>query len=221
MDSEQIFQQLENAESAILINLLEKAYDVMNTNQRRKVFDHFVQSIPLQIKDSKALLKEVEKFQKDSLKRKYYAPFIINSKNYMDVPEKTEEWFENLGDLLKNTTNLSKNGEHSWAIQCFKILYSLIDRMERGEEIIFADEYGAWMIPGEETDYITAYLTSLASTSNPEDFVESVIPLLKRDSSYSFSKKVYPSVLRVATHDQIDKLKTEIKSQKIKISSKS
>jgi len=26
--------------------------------------------------------------------------------------------------------------------------------MERGEEIVFADEYGSWMIPGDEKTFV-------------------------------------------------------------------
>ncbi len=36
------------------------------------------------------------------------------------------------------------------AVQCFKLLHELIDKMEDGDEIVFADEYGTWMITGDE-----------------------------------------------------------------------
>jgi hypothetical protein len=40
--------------------------------------------------------------------------------------------------------------------------------MERGEEIVFADEYGSWMIPGDEKTFVQAYVTSLAAVETPD-----------------------------------------------------
>ena len=58
----------------------------------------------------------------------------------MHIPEETEEWFERLGDLLKASSQLTARGDHLHAVACFGILYELIDAMEGGEEIVFADE---------------------------------------------------------------------------------
>jgi len=69
-----------------------------------------------------ALLKEVQKFHEDSLKGVYYAPFDINSKNYMDIPEETQESFEKLADLLGDAAMVGEKGNHQLAVQCFNIL---------------------------------------------------------------------------------------------------
>jgi len=52
----------------------------------------------------------------------------------------------------------------------------------REDEIIFADEYGTWMIPADEKVFIRAYLRSLSAVSTPEGFAKAAIPLLERDS---------------------------------------
>ena len=36
------------------------------------------------------------------------------------------------------------------AAECFVLLYDLIKQIEKGEEIVFADELGMWMLPGDE-----------------------------------------------------------------------
>lgn len=64
----------------------------------------------------------------------------------MDISEETEEWFEKPADSLKAFTRVSIQGNHCIAVECFGILYKLIDKMCDGDEIIFADEYGIWMI---------------------------------------------------------------------------
>ena len=76
-------------------------------------------------------------------------------------------------------------------MESFNLLYELIEKMEDGEEIIFADEYGRWMIPGDEQDFLNAYISSLAAVKTPEEYTTVVIPLLKRDSYTSFCNKVY------------------------------
>ncbi len=80
----------------------------------------------------------------------YYAPFKINSKNWSHIPDETREWFDRLGDLLQASAQLTAQGNHLHAVACFGTLYTLIAAMEDGEEIVFGDEIGSWMIPGDE-----------------------------------------------------------------------
>lgn len=215
MDKARLFEILEKQDLSVLIDLLDLAYDEMDTNQRRSVFGEIVKKIPTSVIDAKELLKEIKVFHKKSLNGKYYAPFNVNSKNYMHIPEKTEEWFETLGDFLENSTRVVEQGEHLFAIKCFGLLYELIDKMEDGEEIVFADELGSWMIPGDEKKFISAYITSLASNSTPEEFTKVTLPLIRRDSCESFANKVYSSVIGAANKEQRAYLEGEIKRQNI------
>jgi len=89
--------------------------------------------------------------------------------------------------------------------------------MGDGDEIIFADEYGTWMIPGDEKVYISAYIASLAATKLPEDYANTIIPLLRKDSYESFFNKVYSIGIKAANKDQKKCLRAKIKKQKIRI----
>lgn len=216
MDKDALFKHLSTQEPAVLLDLLSQAYDQMDHDQRRWVFGKVVESLPPEPVDGEILLDEIQIFEDNSLAGTYYASFDINSKNFMDIPEETEEWFEELSDFLKAATQLSQQGDHRDAVECFKILYSLIKRMEWGEEIVFADELGSWMIHGDHKAYITAYLTSLATVASPEEFATTTAPLVQRDSYQSFSDRVYPTALRIANEAQKEQLKAEIKRQKIR-----
>jgi hypothetical protein len=165
--------------------------------------------------DGKKLLREIKKFQRESLAGAYYAPFNMNSKNYMHIPPETEAWFDRLGELLVSSMQLAKQKEHQQATDCFGLLFELIEAMESGEEIVFADEIGSWMIPGDEKRYIAAYLKSLAATATPEAFAAVAVPLLRRDSHQSFTGQVYPSAIRVATQEQRACLEAEVERQRI------
>lgn len=219
MDEDALFKLLKRQTKATLLELLQAAYHETSTQQKRHIFGELMKKP----KPSKAIgqfvVKESENFYKDSLAGVYYAPFDINSKNFSHVPDETEEWFDKLGDLLKSSTQLTKENEHSSAVESFKILYELIEKMESGEEIIFADEYGSWMIPGKEADFLDAYISSLAEVEIAEEYTKIVIALIKRDSHSSFCNKVYSLAVKYCNNEQEKSLFVAIKEQNIKIKS--
>ncbi len=217
MNKQQLFQALSDQTPATLLDLLDQAYDEMSVEQRQRVFGRYVPpKPPPQPVDGEVLLRQIEAFRDASLAGYYYAPFAVNSENWMDIPQETEEWFNELGGYLQASRQLSAQGQHAQAVACFGILYALIDAMEYGEEIIFAEEAGSWMIPGDEKEYITAYLTALAATTDPEAFTAAAIPLIQRDSGHSLTAQVYPSAIRVADAAQRAHLEAEVRHQNIR-----
>ncbi|MFQ5850828.1 MAG: hypothetical protein ACE5JU_09600 [Candidatus Binatia bacterium] len=219
MDKTRLFEYLSKRELSEVLELLQLAFDEMDTKQRRSVFGGVFDLMPSSAVDGKKLLKEIRKFHSESIAGKYYAPFDINSRNFMHIPEETEEWFERLGDLLESSTIISEQDDHSTAVQCFGLLYDLILKMEKGEDIVFADELGSWMIPGDEKRFIKAYLKSLSLTSSVEGYAKAALPLIRRDSYSSFAGRVYTSAIRFANKDQREYLKKEVKSQNIRTKS--
>jgi hypothetical protein len=145
----------------------------------------------------------------------YYAPFAINSKNFMHIPDKTRAWFRRLGALLEASCRLTAKGEHRYAASCFRILYSLIDAMELGRKIVFGKEIGSWMIPGNEQEFIAAYMISLAATATSDDFAAAALPLIRRDRTQSFATQAYPPAIRAASAEQRAHLEAEIRRQQI------
>jgi hypothetical protein len=141
----------------------------------------------------------------------------MNSKNYRFIPPETEAWFNRLGELLATSVQLTKQKDYQLATACFGVLFELIDVMESGDEIVFAEELGSWMIPGDEKQYVAAYLRSLAAITSPEGFVAVALPLIRRDSGHSFVSEAYRSAIRVTTKAQREHLAAEIDRLKIKI----
>jgi hypothetical protein len=219
MDEDALFKVLKRQTKSTLLDLLQATYHETNAQQKRHIFGELMKKP----KPSKAIghfvVKESENFYKDSLAGVYYAPFDINSKNFSHIPDETEEWFEKLGDLLQSSTQLTKENEHTSAVESFKILYELIEKMENGDEIIFADECGSWMIPGNEDDFLDAYISSLAEVEIAEEYTKIVIPLLKRDSYSSFCNKVYSLAVKHCNQEQKKSLLEAIEEQNIKIKS--
>jgi hypothetical protein len=215
-DRSQLFDILKRQKKSVLLDLLERSYDVMDPKQQRAVFGALTKQPPTAKVKAAALLEEVEQFRRDSLAGKYYQSFMINSKNWTHIPDKTDEWFDRLGDLLKDTSKLTGQGNHAEAVACFDRLYALIGAMESGDkEIVFADELGSWMIPVREEVWVADYLISLAATTTPDEFAAKAIPLIRRDSYQSFAAHTYKSALKAASKDQALQLKVEIKRLQI------
>jgi len=220
MNKEQLFQYLSEQDSPKLLDLLSMAYDYMETDQRHDVFGDLMRKLPQEPVDGEVLLAEIQKFARRSYAGRYYAPFNINSKNYRDVPEETEAWFDEIGDLLQSAMQVTAQGEHLQAIACFRELYALIDKMEDGEDIVFADELGSWMIPGDEKLTLGAYLTSLAAVSSAEEFAAAAIPFVRRDSWYSMTGEVYVTATRIANEEQRAHLAAEVARLEIRVERK-
>lgn len=220
MNEEQLFRYLSTQNNPELLELLRSAYYQMNIEQRQDVFGKIILEIPPEPVDGKTLLKQINEFSRASFSGYYYEPFDINSKNYMDVPEETEEWFDKLGDYLKSSMQLTSQGDHLHATACFQKLYALIDKMEDGDEIVFGDEIGSWMIPGDEKQYHVAYFTSLAAISSPEEYTQAAIPLVRRDSWQSLASQAYASAIQVSNDAQRTHLAEAVKRLEIRIESK-
>ena len=215
VDKTQLFESLSTQDVPFLLDLLSKAYDQMSLDQRRRVFGNLVKKPPPEPVDGEVLLGEVENFRRESLAGAYYEPFDVNSKNWTYIPEETREWFERLGDLLNASCRLTAQGDHLHAVACFGILYELIGTMERGEEVVFGDEIGSWMIPGDEKQYVASYVTSLAATATPEEFTAAALPLVQRDRWQSFATQAYPAAIQAANEAQRTHLEAEIKRQNV------
>ena len=188
----------------------------MDRDQRQEVFGRLIKTLPPAPVDGEALLDEVEDFRRESMAGVYYAPFKINSKNWSHIPDETREWFDRLGDLLQASAQLTAQGNHLHAVACFGTLYTLIAAMEDGEEIVFGDEIGSWMIPGDEKQIVAAYMISLAATATPTEFTVAALPLIQSDSWNMFASQVYASAVGAANAGQRAHLEAEIQRQKIK-----
>ena len=102
MDEEKLFIFLRKQKKIDLLEFLQSSFNYMNTEQRRSVFGKYYNQIEPGKINGKKLLQEIQKFEQDSSAGEFYAPFEINSKNFSEIPEETEMWFEELNELLSS-----------------------------------------------------------------------------------------------------------------------
>ncbi|MBV8558240.1 MAG: hypothetical protein JO116_22100, partial [Planctomycetaceae bacterium] len=115
-DRSQLFDILKRQKKSVLLALLERSYDEMEPKQQRAVFGALTKQPPTAKVKAVALLEEVEQFRRDSLAGKYYQSFMINSKNWTHIPDKTRAWFRRMGDLLRDASALTRQGDHAGAV---------------------------------------------------------------------------------------------------------
>ncbi|TAD92506.1 MAG: hypothetical protein EAY75_02350 [Bacteroidetes bacterium] len=101
---------------------------------------HYMRLTPLQLR------RDIETFYQKSVSGEYYAPFAMDSKNFMHIPDKTECWFNEIALLLDLCCELVLKNEPTPLHFYFHNLFDLIKKMEAGEEIIFAHECDTDMI---------------------------------------------------------------------------
>ena len=164
----------------------------------------------------RTLLKKVRQFHADSLAGRYYAPFAVNSKNWWHIPKETEEWTKQAAKLLEACCQISAQGAYREAATCFELLYELLEAVDRGEEIFYAEEAGTWMVRMEEPKVIKAYLTALAAVARPEKFTAVALLLIRRDGRASWSLNAFSQARRIATSEQRKYLLSEIEKQQIR-----
>ncbi|MGB3852587.1 MAG: hypothetical protein WA958_21660 [Tunicatimonas sp.] len=208
----EIFKKLKKSE---LIEHLKSSFYEMDDRQRRDVFLELQNSVINKNLKPKELYPKILEFHKKSITGEYYAPFDINSNNFMHIPNETDEWFSELSYYLDETSKLVEKKEYGIANKCFEKLYESIEEMKDGE-VVFADEYGTWMI-STKLDYDNFYIISLSQTEDENKFAEKVVPLLRRDSYESLSSKIYSKIRKSANSKQFRKVQEEIKSKNIRI----
>jgi hypothetical protein len=216
VDEEHVFAHLTKMKKAALLEYLRAAFEEMSVDQRLAVFGDLAHKPPKGRVDGGELWAEVERFRADSLAKYYYAPFEMNSKNFMYVPDETKEWCDHFADLARDACRLTAQGDHATAVKCFAALDELYQAVDAGAEIIFAEEAGSWMIPFDDKEWLKAYLTSLAATGTPEDFAAAAVPIIARDSRRDFDDETYASACAAATTEQRARLDAELKRQNVR-----
>ena len=212
-----LFEAINKLKKSELLSLLEDAFNNMDGKTQRNVFGELFKAHTKKERTPEKLLKGIEHFYKKSMDGYYYAPFDVNSKNFSDIPEETDEWFDELGDYLDFTSTMVNEQQYEIGLKCFTILFDLIDRMESGEEIVFADELGSWMISTKE-DYIEKYVIVLSKeVKSIEEYIKILIPRIQSDSYFSFSNEVYKKVKKHSSDAQLKAIKKEVKLQSIRV----
>src|SRR5689334_2803010 len=105
VEKQTVLNHLKRQRKPVLLEYLSAALREMTEKQRRTVFSRATDEqsrtkrLPASQCDPRALRRDVAKFRRDSFARKYYRPFMIDSKNFMHVPSETTAWCDRFAQL--------------------------------------------------------------------------------------------------------------------------
>jgi hypothetical protein len=122
------------------------------------------------------LLGEVRKFHDASLRGEYYDSFDVNSKNFMDMSEGTEEFIAEFDRLIGECVLAAARGTHPAVREAFELLFALLRRIDEDPDsvVFFADEAGSWQAGVDWREVLPAYFRCLADGTPGEDFAREV-----------------------------------------------
>lgn len=115
-----LFPILDKLKKDELKECLKISFYEMGDSQRRDVFGEIYKEKLSTGRSPQKLYNELEKFREKSVNGVYYVPFMINSKNYMDIPQETDEWFSELSYYLDESSRLVEKEEYDIANSCFE-----------------------------------------------------------------------------------------------------
>jgi len=156
IQAKDILHYLRNAQKKELLQYISESINVMTKSQIDDVFGVLIVEQKINKMTPDEVLSAIEQFSAESLAGKYYAPFDMNSKNFTFIPPETDEWFRDISIWLDRACELVSQNEPDIARKCLAICMELIERTMRDDRIVFAHEYGDWMIYAKH-DYEAVY----------------------------------------------------------------
>ncbi len=128
---------------------------------------------------AKALLKAARGFARDTLHGAYFDSIDVNSKNWTEKSEGTEDWINNCKRLLESCVAQAPAGPAEVVREAFETLFDLLRRIDKGEDIIFfADEAGSWQVDVDWDVVLPAYYGCLSQTATPHEYAKVVTELV-------------------------------------------
>ena len=110
---------------------------------------------------------------------------LVSASDFANIDEFAEIWIKYMGpdirvyynEAFQNLKNLDLEEQIKKIGSDLQKLKDIDDEQKLSirtmvEEIIFADEYGRWMIPGQESEYLDAFVTSLAAICAPAEYAK-------------------------------------------------
>ncbi len=155
------------------------------------------------------LLTEVEHFHTTSLAGQYYESFRVNSRNFMEKSEGTEEWIHECNRLFKRCISEAKQS-HKTTCKALAMLIELLLEIDECKDniIFFADEAGSWQVNVDWDKVLPVWFTCLAKTAEPTEFAKKSLSIIKHFVDHD-RKKFLAIARKKATAEQRKALPAE------------
>jgi hypothetical protein len=192
-----------NLDTEELLILLDRAIKLLPQEHLAEMFSGFFKLDEDDDNSEEPLLAAIQLFFKESLNGAYYESFNVNSRNYMDKSRGTINFIDEYGRLLDRCVDEIESTEPASLREAFELMFQLLDEIDecRDDIIFFADEGGSSEIFYAWDKIFPVYFKVLAAIVKPKEYVETIIPLIKRHSAYNFDRHIQ-SALKAANPSQ-------------------
>ncbi len=187
------------------MEILGRAFVALPSTKARWVFGDAVELAEVcepRGKRTGQMLDEVKRFHSRCLSGHYYQDFAVNSRNFTHTSAGTQEWIAEMNRLFSRCAEASKEGRHPESRAAFDLLFDLMSQVDecRDDIVFFADEGGSWQVGADLDALLPAYFASLAATTEPAEFAERSLALIRELGDYDRGK--YLRLARLATEKE-------------------
>ena len=205
IDPEKLRGALRRLSRGDLLAIAERATELVPRAKLRALVGDLVQLDELAESRSGAapLLDEVRKFHEASLRGDHYESFAVNSKNFTQKSEGTEEFIDEFDRLVGRCVRASEKTPGPPLREAFELLFGLLRHIDKGHDdvVFFADEGGAWQVGVDWRAALPAYFRCLANCASPADFAREVDRTIKDFADYERPRHL-TAARRVASAEQ-------------------
>jgi hypothetical protein len=204
IDLERLRVALRRLSRGDLLVIAERATELVPRPKLRRLVGDFVRLDALaEPKSAAPLLDEVRKFHEASLRGDHYEGFAVNSKNFMQKSEGTEEFIAEFDRLVGKCVRAREKTPGPPLREAFELLFGLLRHIDKGHDdmVFFADEGGSWQVGVDWRAALPAYFRCLADTASPADFAREVDRTIKDFVEYERPRHL-TAARRVASTEQ-------------------
>lgn len=178
IDRDKLRAAIRRMGSEYVFYMLDDAITLLPQTKLRKLIAKYLNPAELRPHGERKanLLADVKAFQKASLTGRYYQPFSVNSKNYMEKSSGTLAWIADCGRLLERCVAHSKKEDPATVCQAFEIVFSLLSEIDEGTDdiLFFADEGGSWEVGVDWENVLPAWFKVLSATASPSEYAQGI-----------------------------------------------
>ena len=160
-----------------LVQLAVRAVTAAGAAKLPALLDGFLDVRALAAKEpsAKQLLAQVRAFHAATIAGDFYDSFDVDSQSFSERSDGTEVWIEDCLGHLEACTAAAERGSPALAREAFELLFDLLRRLDRGEEVVFfADEGGAWQVGVDWRAVLPGYVRCLAAGCDPASYATAV-----------------------------------------------
>jgi hypothetical protein len=192
VDAEKLRSALRRLTRRDLLVVLDRALVHVPKPRIHNVVEGFIVQGQLVVttRERTRLLDKVKAFDDASRRGEYYESFGVNSKNFMEKSEGTEEWIAECDRLLADVLEFAANGKPNEVRRAFELIFALLRRIDEGDDdiVFFADEGGSWQVGVDWSKVLPAYFRCLSATAAPEEYAQ-LVNAIVRDFAHDDAPK--------------------------------